>query len=168
MQTVASHLPVELQSIVHNPAERRFFAWALLGIVVIPATLAWIVWVLIFAIIIDTKDSAAYSTALEYARLHPTVVRELGTPVRDAELLDDSTRIFGTYEVHVALEGPKGRGEALIVSEFHDGRWRVTSAKFKKNGRVVDIYPPPLIAAGELPTRHQAGEATRAEVQKRA
>jgi TonB family protein len=95
-----------------------------------------------FVVMSAVKSSEVYQFALEKARSNPTVVGELGEPIKDGWLVQGSVETSGASDhakFQIPISGPKKSGtiyaEALKDPQVAGGSWYYTTLSVEVEGR---------------------------------
>jgi hypothetical protein len=94
-----------------------------LGALALFAVFIVLIAALVFGMI---KSSGVYKDALASAQAHPTVVRALGSPIKEGIYVMGSIKVSGPSghaDLAIPISGPKGKGTIYAVASKHAGHW---------------------------------------------
>lgn len=94
-----------------------------LGALVLFAAFIMLIVTVVFGMI---KSSDVYKDALVTARAHPSVVKALGSPIKEGFLVMGSINVSGPSgeaDLAIPISGPNGKGTIYAVASKHEGQW---------------------------------------------
>ena len=81
------------------------------------------------------KSTGVYKDALARAKVHPSVIEALGSPIREGFLVSGNTNVNGASgeaNLSIPISGPKGKGTIYVAANKLLGRWNYS-------GLIVEI-----------------------------
>ena len=81
------------------------------------------------------KSTDVYKDALARARVHPSVIEMIGSPIKEGFLVSGNTNVNGASgeaNLSIPISGPKGKGTIYVAGSKSLGRWNYS-------GLIVEI-----------------------------
>lgn len=112
--------------------EKNWFAQNWLWVVPVGGCLTVILLIIfgvgaaIFGVSKWVENAAPYAYAVEQASNDPEVIEYLGEPIETAGIMSGNISIendYGSVDISIPLEGPKGRASVIVIGEMTDGEW---------------------------------------------
>ena len=72
------------------------------------------------------KSTDVYKDALARAKVHPSVIEALGSPIREGFLVSGSTNVNGASgeaNLSIPISGPNGKGTIYVAASKSLGQW---------------------------------------------
>ncbi|MDF3071610.1 MAG: Fungal protein of unknown function [Polyangiaceae bacterium] len=96
---------------------------------------------------VGLRSTDAYEQALSAAKAHPSVIAELGAPMRPGWLTMGEVRVHGSSaeaRLEIPVAGPRGAGTIDAHAQKSSGKWTFSRLKVDIRGRAM---PVDLLAA---------------------
>jgi hypothetical protein len=81
------------------------------------------------------RSTNVYKDALARAKAHPSVIKALGSPIKEGFLVSGNTNVNGTSgeaNLSIPISGPNGKGTIYVAATKSLGRWNYS-------GLIVEI-----------------------------
>jgi hypothetical protein len=93
------------------------------------------------------KQSDAYQIAFNRARTEPTLIKQLGEPIRDGWFLQGNIELTnrdGTANLAFPIRGPLGEATVYVVAKKTAGRWHFPQLEVVTDSgrREIDLSDP--------------------------
>jgi hypothetical protein len=125
--------PIGLYGLVKSRAVRRSWKIAVFGSLVLSSVI-----IILFSVTLAFNSSWAYQEAMELARNNPTLIEELGEPIKAGAFVTGSVRVSGSSGeagLSIPVEGPRKAATLHIVAKMQAGRWRLDLAEANVENR---------------------------------
>src|ERR1043166_4885715 len=94
------------------------------------------------------KSTDVYKDALARAKVHPSVIEALGSPIREGFLVSGNTNVNGASgeaNLSIPISGPNGKGTIYVAASKSLGQWNYSGLVVeitKAHQRIVLLQSP--------------------------
>ena len=97
------------------------------------------------------KSTDIYKGALARAKVHPSVIEILGSPIKEGFLVSGNTNVNGASgeaNLSIPISGPKGKGTIYVAANKSLGRWNYSGliVEIAKTHQRIDLLHSPVSA----------------------
>ena len=97
------------------------------------------------------KSTDVYKDALARAKVHPSVIAILGSPINEGFLVSGNTNVNGASgeaNLSIPISGPKGKGTIYVAANKSLGRWNYSGliVEIAKTHQRIDLLQGPVSA----------------------
>jgi hypothetical protein len=97
------------------------------------------------------KSTDVYKDALVRAKVHPSVIEILGSPIKEGFLVSGNTNVNGASgeaNLSIPISGPKGKGTIYVAANKSLGRWNYSGliVEIAKTHQRIDLLHSPVSA----------------------
>src|SRR5215471_13618431 len=90
------------------------------------------------------KSTDVYKDALARAKVHPSVIEILGSPIKEGFLVSGNTNVNGASgeaNLSIPISGPKGKGTIYVAATKSLGEWNYSGlvVEIKKKHQRIDL-----------------------------
>jgi Cytochrome oxidase complex assembly protein 1 len=97
------------------------------------------------------KSTDVYKDTLARAKMHPTVIEALGSPITEGFLVSGNRNVNGASgeaNLSIPIAGPKGNGTLYVAARKSLGQWNYSGlvVEITKTHQRIDLLPSPTPA----------------------
>ena len=97
------------------------------------------------------KSTDVYKDALARARVNPSVIEMIGSPIKEGFLVSGNTNVNGASgeaNLSIPISGPKGKGTIYVAASKSLGRWNYSGliVEIAKTHQRIDLLQSPVSA----------------------
>jgi len=97
------------------------------------------------------KSTDVYKDALARARVNPSVIEMIGSPIKEGFLVSGNTNVNGASgeaNLSIPISGPKGKGTIYVAGSKSLGRWNYSGliVEIAKTHQRIDLLQSPVSA----------------------
>ena len=97
------------------------------------------------------KSTDVYKDSLARAKVHPSVIEILGSPIKEGFLVSGNTNVNGASGVanlSIPISGPKRNGTIYVAANKSLGRWNYSGliVEIAKTHQRIDLLQSPVSA----------------------
>ena len=97
------------------------------------------------------KSTDVYKDVLARAKVHPSVIEILGSPIKEGFLVSGNTNVNGASgeaNLSIPISGPKGKGTIYVAANKSLGRWNYSGliVEIAKTHQRIDLLQSPVSA----------------------